>query len=401
MASRRITQREAEDLRGLGRAMVDATTGVTDVVEQMHRTILGMSLPVGPAAPERTGGLTALVYATVRGTARLVGSAVDAGLGTLASRAATEEVADAARSARRDDLVAVLNGVYGDYLADSRNPLATPTELRHRGERLDVWGAADALPGGDRLLVLVHGLCVDERCWGRRGTDRVAALAEELGFTTLHLRYNTGRPIPESGRGLAALLEAAVQAWPVPVASVALVGHSMGGLVARSSVHAAESDGFRWRDRLDRLVTLGSPHRGSPAEQVGSAVDVALGVSPYSAPIRRLTTRRSQGIIDLRNGRVAASRDGGSLDVPLPSGVACFAAAASLGGTRNTIDDRLRGDGLVPVRSALGIDPTTPGRSLSFPKEHTWVGLRMGHLDLLDHPDLIDVLRGWLGAGAA
>ena len=64
----------------------------------------------------------------------------------------------------------------------------------------------------------------------RRGSD-------DLGYTPVFVRFNTGRHISENGASLAALLDELVADWPVEVERIAIVGHSMGGLVARSACH--------------------------------------------------------------------------------------------------------------------------------------------------------------------
>ena len=55
----------------------------------------------------------------------------------------------------------------------------------------------------------------------------------------------------------------------------------------------------------------------------------------------------------------------------------------------------LLGDGLVPVESALGRH-ADPGRALTFPEDHQWVGDNVGHLDLLSRPKVYEVVRSWL-----
>ena len=125
----------------------------------------------------------------------------------------------------------------------------------------------------------------------------LAALARDLGFTPIYLRYNSGRHVSENGRDLAALLERLEAEWPAPIEELAIVGYSMGGLVARSACHAGEAASHGWRDRLRTLVCLGTPHHGSPLERWGNLVDRLLGVSRYSAPFARL------GKIRRRDGR--------------------------------------------------------------------------------------------------
>ena len=70
----------------------------------------------------------------------------------------------------------------------------------------------------------------------RAGGER---LVDDLGCTSVFVRYNTGRHISVNGRELSELLDALVRAWPREVEQIALVGHSMGGLVARSACFSA------------------------------------------------------------------------------------------------------------------------------------------------------------------
>ena len=73
----------------------------------------------------------------------------------------------------------------------------------------------------------------------------------------------------------------------------------------------------------------------------------------------------------------------------------CYALAATLAKAGGEISDRLLGDGLVPVNSALGRHPD-PNRILGFPPDRQWVGYGMNHMDLLDRPEVYAQLRQWL-----
>jgi hypothetical protein len=251
----------------------------------------------------------------------------------------------------------------------------------------------------------VHGSCLDDLQWNRLGHDHGAALARSLGFTPIHLHYNTGLHVSTNGRAFAGLLERLVAAWPAPVEELIILSHSMGGLVSRSACHAGEAAGHAWRRKLRRLVCLGSPHHGAPLERGGHWVDLLLGSNRYSAPLARLGMIRSAGVTDLRFGNVLdehwEGRDRfahsghrpGRLE--LPAGVACYAIAA----TRSAGDagSPLASDGLVPVESALGRhrDPTL---RLGFPADHQWIGFGMDHLDLLSRPEVYARIEAWLSA---
>lgn len=203
------------DLRGAARLVTDATTGLTDLVEAMHERI---ARPLGSPALKtegRTRGVTGLVYETVRGITRVVGGGIDSLLGLLAPASGTQETAP-----EREAFVAALNGVLGDYLVATDNPLATPMALRHQGRDLpsDAAALAASLPqAGGNLLVLVHGLCMSDLQWTREGHDHGMALGRALGFAPVYLRYNSGLHVSINGRAFAQQLERLVEQWPQPV----------------------------------------------------------------------------------------------------------------------------------------------------------------------------------------
>jgi hypothetical protein len=382
------------DLQGASRLAVDATLGITGLVETMHRTIQLRPGPIGSVhGAERTRGITGFVYRCVRGTTRLVGTGLDAALSPIAALLPAGE-----SSAERDAAVAALNGVYGDYLARTGNPLAIDMSLRYRDRPLDA-DAPGALHdelgqrgGNARLLLMVHGLCLNERHWRREGHDHGAALAEALGYVPVYLRYNTGLPVAGNGRALAGLLEQLLANWPGAAPELAIVGHSMGGLVIRSACHHARTARHAWIGRLRDCVFLGTPHHGAPLERAGHWLNQAMDLSPYAAPFTRLGRTRSAGIADLRHGSVTRRQ---RECVPLPGRVRFYAAAATLGTRRGVLADRLLGDGLVPLESALGRH-RDPSRELAIPRRRQWIGYDLGHLDLLSDPRVYAQLRRWL-----
>jgi pimeloyl-ACP methyl ester carboxylesterase len=191
------------------------------------------------------------------------------------------------------------------------------------------------------------------------------------------------------------------------VEELVMIGHSMGGLVSRSACHYGVESGHNWPPLLRKLVFLGTPHHGAPLERGGHWVDVILGTSAYTAPFARLGKIRSAGVTDLRHGslldedwegrdRFADSRDLRQ-PVPLPDRVKCYAIAATTGKRAGDLSDRLLGDGLVPVSSALGRH-ADPRLTLSFPESRQWIGYGMNHLDLLNHPEVYAAVRRWLAS---
>lgn len=390
------------DLHGLGRLAVDATLGVTGLVEALHRTIATPASPLGPAPSEPTRGITGLVYRSVTGITRAVGWGLDATLPRLAPL-----LGPAPQSPRRDAMLAALNGVLGDHLAETGNPLAIAMALRQGGQPLvlEREALAAALPrAGGKLLVLVHGLCMNDLQWRRHGHDHGAALARDLGMVPLYLHYNSGRHVSTNGHEFARLLERLLQEWPAPVQDLVLIGHSMGGLLCRSACRSAAQAGLRWPRRLRAMVFLGTPHHGSPLERAGSGVDSLLDLSPYTAPFGRIGRIRSAGIQDLRHGRLCdedwqAPEGTSRTPVPLPEGVRChvMAATTQASGARPRRGLRLPGDGLVPVASALG-EHADPALRLQVPPERQWVGHGLNHFDLLSSDAAYEQIRRWLSS---
>ena len=396
---------QAADLRGVNQLTIAGIAGVVDLVEAMHHRIASIPRMIAKPERDRTTGITRLVYRSIHGVIGLVGHGLDRLLARL-----TPLLGERSTWPGRDALLAALNGVLGDYLAASDNPLAITMCLRRDGIALPLecepLAAADPQVGG-KLLVLLHGLCMNDLQWLRSGHDHGAALARDLAYTPVYLHYNSGLHISSNGRALAEQLEALVRIWPVPLTELVLVGHSMGGLVARSACRYGALARHQWRRRLDKLVCLGTPHHGAPLERGGNWVDILLGVSPYSAPLARLGKIRSAGITDLRFGnlvdedwntrdRFARSGDR-RVAVPLPEGVACFAIAATTTKKTGGVSGRVLGDGIVPLASALGRH-ANPRLALGFDESRQWVAHGTNHLDLLSRSEVYAQIKQWLAA---
>ena len=425
----------ASDLQGLAQLATQGTLGATHVAEAVHGSVYKIiAKPFGPVgarfvdqSPGSTGirprGITSYVYGGVRGITRLAGGTVNSVLSRLALKSSDES----SRSPpAREAMIAAINGVLGDHLVETANPLALTMSLRSDGDTLPLSpaGLAARLPqAGGKILVLVHGLCMNDLQWSRVGADGGAPrdhglmLAREGGYTPVYLRYNTGLHTSTNGSQLAGLLEALSQAWPVPVSEITLIGHSMGGLVVRSASHYGEVAGHSWRRQLKNLVFLGTPHHGAPLETLGSWVDTLLRAGAVTRPFARIGQLRSAGITDLRHGNlltedwVDADRFERAPDVrrpvPLPMDVRCFTMAAALGekpvdepaAMRLQMASQLLGDGLVPLPSALGqhADET---RHLAFADSHQYVVWKTGHIAMLASPEVASVIRNWLAAAA-
>jgi pimeloyl-ACP methyl ester carboxylesterase len=284
---------------------------------------------------------------------------------------------------------------------------------RGREVAIDRGALTAAFPDPSRCLALfIHGLAANEDWWRRHAerhygdphTTYGSRLQEDLGCTPLYLRYNSGLHVSENGRQLAHLLDRLVAAWPVPVDELIIVGHSMGGLVARSGCHQARAAGHDWIRRVRHLVYLGSPHLGAPLEKAANVGAWALGLSDVTRPLARVVNARSVGIKDLRFGSLIEDdwRDADldallvdrTGDVPfLESAHHYFVAATVTRDPRHPLGVAV-GDLLVREPSAAGRGRS---RRLRFPIDNGRHLGPMTHFDLVNHPDVYEQLRRWLG----
>jgi pimeloyl-ACP methyl ester carboxylesterase len=404
----------AEERAALAVAAGRAFSDVVGVVEGMHRAVLRRAYRLlgGPGrAPRRVHeGFTAGIYASVRGS----GDLVTYGASQLVA-ARADAGAEALMEARAGaQWSAVLCSAFGDHLDAANSPLAMTMSVRRDGRAvaLTPGSLAAAFPDAKSGIVLfIHGLGLTEHAWGsavedgERDRGYAHRLAADLGLTPVYLRYNAGLHISANGRLLAALLNQMVRHWPTTVTRLVLVGHSMGGLVARSACHVGHQGAAGWVPLVSDVVALGSPHHGAPLERVANRTALALRLVPESRPLAGLLDRRSAGIKDLRFGYLTDQTWQGlpsdatwdeSDDVPLlPASRHHFVAGTVCRRADAWIAD-LVGDLMVLPNSATG-RASTPNRR-SFPVE---AGHRIGgvnHHALLGHPHVYRVLRGRLEA---
>jgi pimeloyl-ACP methyl ester carboxylesterase len=404
--SNKKAQVHLSDLAGISRLAVTATIGIADLAEALQNSIVAPGIAGNPVQGH-IGAISSLVYESVRGISALVGSATDDVLKQF------EPILAAPSSPEREAVLAALNGVVGDYLAATGNPLAITMRLRRNGQPLTIerealsaalsaQSPAPSPKAQNKLLVLVHGLCMNDMQWTQKSGDFEPAMARELGYTTIHLHYNSGLHVSTNGRAFAALLENLLGQWPQPLKEFAILAHSMGGLVARAAYHYGMAAGHAWPRRLQKLIFLGTPHQGTPLERVGSLIDLSLGVSPYSAPFARLGKLRSAGITDMRYGNVldedwqGSDRFENQADLrhplALPETVLNYAIAANIGKKAGG----LIGDGMVPLDSALGRHHD-PEMTLPFASSRQWIGYGMNHWDLLGRAEVHKKIMRWIG----
>ena len=405
----------ADEVTGFSHLARLTLQGGTTRVHEVHQGVAGRAFrAAGPVARpvqvvhDAVSGLTyGAVSLALGGGARALGS--------LAALRASGTTVDDGPAGRR--ALAILNGAHGDLVRQEALALALDMTVRVAGrpvplERAALAAAFPAATG--RVAVFLHGLTEDEVSWcygterrGDAGMTYGSRLQEDLGLTPVYLRYNTGLHVSENGRALDALLSALVGSWPHEVQDVVLIGHSMGGLVARSALHQAHggtAEARGWTHLVRDTVTLGTPHLGAPLERGVHRLAGGLARFPETRPLARLLSLRSAGIKDLRHGTLVEAdwtdRDLDALGpaththVPLHDGARHFVVLATLASNPAGRLADLLGDLLVPPRSASG--DTGDDDRLAFPPDHVHRLGGLHHLDLLNHPRVYVQIRRWL-----
>jgi triacylglycerol esterase/lipase EstA (alpha/beta hydrolase family) len=407
----------ADQLRDSGTAVGLAAESIVDLVQQVHDVLAARTYAaVGPVAePVRVvqTGMARAVFGAVRAAHRQLPTAAGAAAAALIGpeRPPVGERGVAAH------VLAAAGGIYGDRLVATRPSLTTPTTLRHDGAVVDLTPAALRATFPDatgRLVVFVHGLCLTEHSWQLAGqpkrpddVDYGRALRRDLAYTPLYVRYTSGRRVSDTGADVSALIDDLVSAWPVPVRSLALVGHSMGGLVVRSAAHQGHDDERPWGQLLTHVVALGSPHLGAPLEKGVHVAAWALGRFPESRPFGQLLDARSVGVKDLRFGSVVQRdwdghdpdellRDRCS-DAPFLPHARYHYVASTAARSADGVWGRAIGDLMVRPPSASGLGRR---RRLPFGTDDGVLLGGVGHMRLLRHPDVYELLRRWLSSPA-
>jgi hypothetical protein len=320
------------------------------------------------------------VYAAISGAWRSTATAL-AGVGALGVGPRLED------SGSGRAVLAAVNGVLGDRLQREHAHLALSTSVRIDGEAVPVDEAhlAAAFPRAtERLVVFVHGLGEHEGHWDVRRSrgETYGTRLQAAGWSPVYLRLNTGRAVAENGAELALLMQRLVNCWPTDVRRIAMVGHSLGGLVIRAGCAVATQDPAPWTDRLSDVVTLGTPHLGADLALAVHHGSRLLALAPEMAGFGRVLDHRSPGIRDLERGLPELP--------PLPH-VRYRLVSAALGAPRSPVGAVL-GDLLVRRGSATA---TRRARSL-FPQADVLDVPNADHFALLNHPDVCRAIESWL-----
>ena len=183
---------------------------------------------------------------------------------------------------------------------------------------------------------------------------------------------------------------------------IVLIGHSMGGLVARSAAHYAANNDEPWIQHLRHVFCVGTPNLGAPLEKGTNVLSSLLRVfdSAGTRVPAEILDARSAGIKDLRFGYAVeedwAGRDpDGFLEdnrhhLPLVEGVGYYAVAATVTASPRHPLGLLLGDLLVRLPSATG-QAREPIRQIPFHSGRVLPGLT--HLQMANHPAVYRVIR--------
>jgi len=397
-----------DEVRATGRLATSTLADAVSHLEHVHRAIATRTFTLtSPASlPARVihDAIATNVYRMIRGVGFVAGMAASE-LSSFAPYSRTP----AGSTPRSNLALAVLNATLGHELAEQGSPLAIRMALRQ--SRANVAPRSDDLAfafpeATSKVAVFIHGLGETEESWrlhaDRHGTGSESTygsrLAEDFGYTSLYLRYNTGLRIAENGRYLSELLDEVVAAWPVHVDELLLVGHSMGGLVVRSACHYGQENDRSWVNQVRHVFYLGSPHLGAGLERWVSHLASLADKLDESRPLASVLNRRSAGIKDLHagtfldddwgDGAIASSDK--RRDIPLLPWANHYAVSATVTKSRGNPLGRLVGDLLVQPASARG------SKRISFTDEHKRHFGGLHHFDLLNHPPVYDAMREWI-----
>ncbi|WP_350561373.1 hypothetical protein [Psychrobacter sp. CAL346-MNA-CIBAN-0220] len=389
---------------GLAQLATMGVVEVTDIVEAIHREII--LRPLGRFNDSnRTKwqrGITGRIYGTVRYMTSLVGNNLTSGLWLYNNIRNQKNAQPLPKKLKQ--LLNVMNGVMGDHLVNHHNPLAISMVLYDRGGHLQHVQQGEV---SGRIIILCHGLCMSHLSWYPSKSDSLGEriIHSQPLSTVLYLNYNTGRRISSNGRNFSKVLQNLVENNP-DISQIDLIGHSMGGLVARSALFYGKQQGFNWVKQVGNLITLGSPHHGASLERIGYFVQDRIAKLPFAGSLAKLGDLRSAGIIDLRYGSIRdedwKSLEGRSVlpqefrhPARLPLHIRTYCIAATLGEVHyDSKATSLLGDGLVTIESALG--EHTGEHALFVPEERKAVFYGVSHYNLLYNERVHQQVVAWL-----
>lgn len=167
--------------------------------------------------------------------------------------------------------VLLKNNWYGDMLGPNTpgSMVFSMGEKISGGYLLEGWRSNDLIADP---VVIVPGITGSEKFLGKWKLDPITHSYDDLfssfknngyesGVNLFDFPYDWRNNNATTARQLQSRIEGIISG--TKVSRVDVVAHSMGGLVARAYVE--EISGAIYNDTIDELITLGTPHKGSPA----------------------------------------------------------------------------------------------------------------------------------------
>ena len=157
---------------------------------------------------------------------------------------------------------------------------------------------------GGRAVVMIHGFMAAAPVFDplRR------RLASELGWASMAFGYPSYGSFEATAQRLADALDRHVPAST----ELILVGHSLGGMLARWYVH--ELGGA---ERVSRLITISTPHLGTPVARI-APFGLGAAIRPSSPALTRLASAKGGPFLYAFAGAEDTT-------VPPPSALGCHA----------------------------------------------------------------------------
>lgn len=310
----------------------------------------------------------------------------------------------------------ILNGIIGDYLEKENNDLRIEMGFYYHNQPVPLESNAikEMYPDiTSKICILVHGLCANEFEWKLCGTEKQdygERLQNDLGYTPLYLRYNSGLHISENGKKFSTIISTLIDAYPIKVDEIIFICHSLGGLITRSACNDGKEHDADWTNKVKRLFFLASPHLGAPFERFGNILTYTLKAinNPVTQLIGDIINLRSNAIKDLRYGYIKDEdwkgydpdellEDNRNND-SLFTNAEHYNIAASLTENPEHPFNKYIGDPLVTLNSAFGKSEVVE-KNISFPKEGQAVFPKTGHINIANCNDVYKQIYYWCGCG--
>ena len=170
-------------LQGITRVIMDTTIGITDLVETMHKRVVHPPLLPSTPIQHLITNIAGISYKNIRWSTKLIGGSLDKALGQLHA-----VLGETKTTIEKEAIRSALNGVVGDYLEENENPLKITMQFRYLSKAITLnhegFNAIYPTING-KILLMVHGACMNDLQWMRKEHNHGEALAKDLGKTPI------------------------------------------------------------------------------------------------------------------------------------------------------------------------------------------------------------------------